>query len=349
MWAKIQTIIIVVILSCLIWVFAEREVTKNTIVSVKIELTAPEDILLRFLDNDDNPLTDSSQMVDLTVEGPGGKIQKVRQEYLNQITRDVASMGIALPDDRSQQSYDIPVVNILDGQLHSRDRQNWLRVVDAKPKFLRLQLTRLARQFVPVVVYYNGAILTQAKVDPAEVETFVLNGKPAEARATLTPAQYQQAQQNEPVSLTAKAVLQGHRPEEFEIKFTISANGQQRPDKSIKAPRLGIVMPYIMEGQYKVILDDTSQLDEYDPIDCRGTPEALDAYQKSDVHLTLKINESDIAGIPAPFSRPLSYYVPLGCNEIEIINKKQTPINFRLEKIPDLTQPQTAVPKTTIP
>jgi len=350
MLARIQTIIIVVILSCLIWVFAEREVTKTATVGIKIELTSPEDILLRFLDNDDNPLEIGGQMVELTVEGPGGKIQKVRQDYLNQITRDIASMGIVLPEDRPEQNYDIPVANILDGQLLSKDRQDWLRVVNAKPKFLRLQLARLSRQILPVEVYYNGAILTQTKVAPSEVEAFVLDGKPTEARVTLTAAQYQQAQQNETISLVARAALPGRKPEEFPVKFSLAADSQDRPDKSIKSPRLGIVMPYIMEGQYKVIIDDISQLGEYDPIDCRGTPEALEAYQNSDVHLTLKIDESDIADIAAPFSRPLCYYMPLECNAIEIMNKKQTPITFRLEKITDITQPQTTVPKTiTIP
>jgi hypothetical protein len=212
MWAKIQTIIIVVILGCLIWVFAEREVAKSTAVSVEMELTAPENILLRFLDKDDNPLTENTQMVDLTVEGPGGKIQKVRQEYLNKITRDIASMGIELTEDRSQQNYDITVVNILDGRLLSKDRQSWLRVVDTKPKFLRLQLTKLSRQSVPVNLYYNGNRLTQAKVDPVEVETFVLEGKPTEAIATLTPAQYQQALQNEPVSIVAPKIFKSNSP-----------------------------------------------------------------------------------------------------------------------------------------
>jgi len=90
--------------------------------------------------------------------------------------------------------------------------------------------------------------------------------------------------------------------------------------------------PYSLEGQYRVVLEDPQQLDEY-KIECRGREEDLGRYLNSDVHLVLKINESDLNRASLQFTRPLIYYLPGEFGQVEILNKKEVPISFRLEKI----------------
>ena len=89
-----------------------------------------------------------------------------------------------------------------------------------------------------------------------------------------------------------------------------------------------------MEGKYNVVIEDITQLDDY-KIDYRGTPEDMEKYSNSDVHLILKISEDDLKIPSLKFNRPLIYYLPDEHGRIEITNKKDTPIAFHLEKIPE--------------
>ena len=66
--AGIKTALLVVVLSCLIWVFAERAVMQTDTVTVAVELVRSRpDVFVQYLNDQGEPLTALQQNVVLTV------------------------------------------------------------------------------------------------------------------------------------------------------------------------------------------------------------------------------------------------------------------------------------------
>ncbi len=331
MKTQVKTALIVILLSCLIWVFAERESTQNTDVELAIELpTQPDNLLVQFLDEQDNLIPASQKTVKLTVEGPTRRILEVSEKYIKSKIIDITRFGIDLGNTNTQNRW-IQIMTVLEGKLDSRDGKSYLQVVSTKPESLHLRLTKLTQQPLSVKVYDQDNIeLIPQSISPTTVNAYVPEGKPVEARINLTEAQRSQAIQAE-ITVTARVTLP-HRINDFPVKLMLRKGELLESD--IRSPRLVIDKPYSMEGKYHVVIEDITQLDDY-KIKFRGTPEDSEKYINSDVHLILKISEDDLKIPSLKFNRPLIYYLPDEHGRIEITNKKDTPIAFHLEKIPE--------------
>lgn len=331
MKAQVKTALIVILLSCLIWVFAERESTQNTDVELAIELpTQPENLLVQFLDEQDNLIPDGQKAVKLTVEGPTRRILEVSEKYIKSKIIDITRFGTDLGNTNTQNRW-IQIMAVLEGKLDSRDGKSYLQVVSTKPESLYLRLTKLTQQPLSVKVYDQDNIeLIPQSISPTTINAYVPEGQPVEARINLTEAQRSQAVQAE-IAVIARVTLP-HRVSEFPVRLKLHKGELLKSD--IRSPRLVINKPYSMEGKYNVVIEDITQLDDY-KIQCRGTPEDMEKYINSDVHLILKISEDDLKVPSLKFNRPLIYYLPDEHGRIEITNKKDTPIAFHLEKIPE--------------
>ena len=331
MWQKAKTALIVLLLSCLIWVFAERSVTSDANVELDIKLAELNDeLMVEFLDDSGLALALLQQKVTLTVEGPTGRIQRIKEDYVDVVLLDVQKLGY-IPQNEPSQDYQVRVMSLFTEGLNSRDpKQGSLRVVAADPESFSVRVTKLIARNIPVKVYdRNDLELKPEKLEPAEVEAYVQAGEPAEAKVTLSPDQQRQAAQNE-IPVNAHVTLP-NRTKSYQVILKLPEEGNIQT-KPIRNPRLGIFNPADMEGLYKVVIEDESQLEAYSPIECQGSPEALDIYSKSDKHLLLNIYETDIDAPSGQLTRPLEYFIPSGC-QITITNKIKEPILFRLEKI----------------
>ena len=331
MKTQAKTALVVILLSCLIWVFAERESTQNIDVELAIELpTQPDNLLVQFLDEQDNLIPDSQKTVKLTVKGPTRRILEVSEKYVKSKILDITRFGTDLGNTQTQNRW-IQVMAVLEGKLDSRDGKSYLQVVNTEPESLYLRLTKLTQQPLPIKVYDQDNVeLIPQSISPATINAYVPEGKPVEARVNLTEAQRSQAAQAE-ITVTAMVTLP-HRVSDFPVRLTLHKGELLKLD--IRSPRLVIDKPYSMEGKYNVVIEDITQLDDY-KIQCRGTPEDLEKYNNSDVHLILKISEDDLKISSLKFNRPLIYYLPEEYGRIEITNKKDTPIAFHLEKSPE--------------
>lgn len=328
MWEALKTAITVILLTFLIWILAERAVTQQAEVPVTIKLTsAASDILVQILDDQNNPLPETSLEFILMVQGPTAKIQAIRETYPKTIQLDVQELGY-VPRDESMREYRVRVIDLLKRRIYTDDQRSYLLITGAEPEEVHFRVSRLSLQGVPVKVYdQDGIELPTEILQPEQLEAFVHQGNPV-ARVTLSPIQQQQAVQA-PVVLTAKIDPPHRLRDSDQVRVKLPETGSIKPTL-IRNPLLGVIMPMAMHGKYRVVVEDYSA---YDPIECRGTPEAISRYDESDAHLLLKINESDLMQPQLQFSRTLDYYTPDEYGPIEIVNKKYVPVRFRLEKI----------------
>ena len=291
MKAQVKTVLVVILLSCLIWVFAERESAQNADVELVIELpTQPDNLLVQFLNEQDNLIPDSQKSVKLTVKGPTRRILEVNEKYVKSKIIDITRFGVDLGNTQSQNRW-IQVMAVLEGKLDSRDGKSYLQVVNTEPESLHLRLTKLTQQPLPIKVYDQDDVeLIPQSISPATINAYIPEGKLVEARINLTETQRSQAIQAE-ITVTARVTLP-HRTNDFPVKLMLR-KGELLESETIRSPRLVINKPYSMEGKYNVVIEDITQLDDY-KIACRGTAEDLEKYINSDVHLILKISEDDL-------------------------------------------------------
>ena len=116
MQSKLKTIVLVIILSCLIWVFAEREVTQSTEIEINLNKATQlyDDLLMQFLDDRGNPTQEASRRFSLTVEGPAGGILKVQQgRFENNMALDIEELLGSRPENLQPQVHEIDIVKQL--------------------------------------------------------------------------------------------------------------------------------------------------------------------------------------------------------------------------------------------
>ncbi len=328
----IKTILTVILLTLLIWILAERAVTQQADVTATISLTSSSsELLVQMLDEKDNPESNQQIEVTLTVQGPTGRIQAIREIYPKAILFDVQKLGY-VPRDEPYRIYRIRTLDLLKRRLYLEDQRSYVMITESDPDEVRFRVTRLTEQKIPVKVYdQDGIELKAVSIEPETLEAYVYLGSPT-AQVTLSPIQQLQAIEA-PKTFTASVDPPNRLKGENQVAIKLPEAGVIKPTL-IRNPLLGVIIPMAMHGKYKVIVENYSV---YDPIECRGTPEAVTRYDESDIHLQLKINESDLLQPQMQFSRPLDYYLPAGYGPIEIINKKNVPVRFRLEKITEIS------------
>lgn len=330
MWPKLKTALVVIVLSCLIWILAEQEVTQEAAIKVKLELkSSAQNIFVQLLDQNDNPIAGAQKEVELTVKIPAGKMQNFHDEYLDNIKLDISKF-IELAPDKNREDNSFPVISLLDGKLYSRDERSYLHITKSSPKTIKVRVTRLTQRPIPVKVYDSrGVELGTSSLNPSSIKLLVMDDWLVEARVDLTPDQQRQAMQDE-ITVNCSAGLSDRVIKTITVNLKLLQDTNRRI-RSLSGPRLGIIKTRSIDDKYKVVFEDDSQLEEYNRIECQGSTEALDAYQKSDYYILLEIKESDIG--KSSSSRLPRYNLPSDFGRIEV-TKEPTPISFHLEAIP---------------
>lgn len=332
MLKKIKTALQVIILSCLIWVFAEREVTQN--IRIEINLTKAiqlhEDLLVEFLDNQGNPTSEKSNRVTLTVEGPAGRILQVQQgQYEKNFILDIVELLGSRPEDTEPQIHEFDVVKQLFNNEYQYKDDIYLKVIESQPASIKLQVRKLVQTTLPVTVYDVDS-QTELEVEsrePAQVEAYLIAGQAVDAATVhLKPEQKLQATKA-PIAVLAQVPLPD-RMQTFDVMIKLPEESEVLPQDEIKAPRLGILLPDSMTQRFQVEILDKSPLKEQ-PLKFRGTAAAIAEYRESPYHLLLEITTTDNPNVL--INRQLRYYLPPErLNEIEVLEKNAILLQFRL-------------------
>jgi len=286
-----------------------------------------ESVWVEFLDQQGEPVDSRQQRVELTVEGPAGKIQPIREKSLEvRVNLDVEALGYTAAVE-GRQAYEPEVVkDLLNGRLEVGGQE--LAVTKSTPVTLGVAVWKLVKRSVPVKVYDegSGAALTGVQVKPKTVEAYVKEGESAEARVTLTAAEQTRAA-NEPLGVSDIELPYGRGGVAVEI--SLPQGDSPYPQADIRVPRWGVLLPASMLGRYDVVIENDALLKE--SIKVRGTTQAVAAYREGLYHLVLEVRETDEVG--ASINRPLHYYLPAPADnygEIEVLNPVAGTIPFHL-------------------
>ncbi|MBI9017167.1 MAG: hypothetical protein JEZ07_07900 [Phycisphaerae bacterium] len=327
---KLKTFLLVVILSFLIWAFAERAVTTEETVSVTLKLlpSASEDILAQFIDEKGLPIY-NSYPVKLTVEGSTSRVHALTEDYLSEIKLDIDKIA---PDGQPKE-YARAVLDLIGEKLSAKDGKSYLKAIDSEPKNLKFEIIKLVKKEVPVRVYDQENKLLPAKVTPETVLAYVRNDQVI-AKVELDN---KQRLQSIGTALKTQAVVAPilDRPAQiFDVEVILISN-QGLEKQTIPKPRLAIVMPVHMIGKYMVVFGENheAELGVYDDISCQGTAESLKAYKDSDKHLLLEIFDKDID--QTSIIRAPSYNIPEGA-DMKITNPKEDTLTFSIKRLDQL-------------
>ena len=339
MWDNIKTALAVIVLSGLIWAFAEQAVTRHTSVIVPLELRAPsDDVLYQILDENENLVNQIN--VKLEVQGPTGRIKNINELYRDTKYIEPARIPIEPELGNSTARWAL-VTNLLDNKLESNDKKLYLRIISSNPPAIQIKATKLTRVMLPVAVYIGNDKIPHESVTPEKVEAYVTDAMPRVARAVLPEALRQRAEK-EPVkvNVVVQIPFSNRPPETFEVEIKLpqGAVTEQIKKQTVKNPQLGIVMPNTMQGKYWVQIDNLdSQLSDYQVINCQGLAADLDKYFKSDKHLLIEIFESDVKNLNKEIVKIPTYNLP-PTGGIEVTNIIKSPVRLKIVEIPKIPE-----------
>ncbi len=342
--ANVKTYLTVIVLSCLIWVFAEHQVVQEITADVVVEIQSGRpDIVVDIVSISGNAVSATKSVpVSLTVSGPGGRLHAV--EVSLQSERFPFVLADMLPADASTGSVELKTFHIVNDLFRKEMnyKDTYLRVLRSDPETVTVQVTRLAPTLAPVrVISADGLELRGANVDPPQVQVFAAPGATPVAEVRLNANQQLQALK-EPLALTCK-VEYPDPTQSYDVRVKLPEQAGTYQDADIRNPRLGYLFPPGMAGRYNVVVEDDSILK--DPIKVHGAPAAIETYRASRYHLVLEIDAQDQPG--EILNRPVSYYVPPAlAGELEILQTSTLVVAFRL--IPR-EQPPAAATEVTPP
>jgi len=337
MQINVKTIIVVVLLSALVWVFAERAVVKTAMVEVEIALFSnnPE-FIVQYLDKQGESTGEISQRVKISVKGPASLIQSLKEGKLTarMVRSDIETEKFTNLAGQEFRDFTPRVLDLLDGKVTFEDLDAYLVAEDAKPAVLPIRVTKLLPVSLDIqVVGENDIPLPRERIEsiePEQIQAYVAGGATNDAVVILNTSQQQKATQ-QPITVNAR--IPGlARPKDVEVKIKLVKETTTWPIYQIDRPRVGICKPNSMEGIYWVKPEDLeARIESYSPIRFQGPPAAVEEYMNEPYPLILIVKEEDITTTnPA---RPLLYNLPQGDQQIKIIKPVSEPVRFQLEKI----------------
>lgn len=329
MLAKIQTLILVVILTAFIWVLAERKTTQTEEIDLTINLPIlQQEILLEYISESGELVASPTRTVRLIVQGSAGTLQNAKNHGRFEI--EMPNLE-ELPAEGSRD-YTMDVVKqILQGQLGFEG--GILKVREAKPSYLGLRATKMVRRTLPVKVRdaADNHELTVESIKPATMDALTLNESSAEATVRLT-AEQQRLALRAAIKVSAEVRSRNRKVGEQLVEIKLAEAGGQSPVE-ISQPRLGLLMPLAMQCQFQVVIEPGNE-QALESIRVRGSATALADYRRARYHLLLEVDEKDLKSENTVLSRPLQYFLPEAYRqEITLINPTQRLIRFHIEPL----------------
>ncbi len=261
MQINVKTIIVVVLLSALVWIFAERAVVKTAIVDVEISLFSNNaEFMVQYLDGQGEPTAEISRRVQVNVKGPASLIQALQEGKLTPriVRSDIEAEKFTNLAGQDYRDFTPRVLDLLDGKVTFEDQDGYLVAEEVNPAVLPIRVTKLLPVSLRVqVVGENDIPLPQERIEsiePAQIQAYVAGGATNDAVAILNISQQQKATQ-QPVTVSAR--IPGlARPKDVEVKIKLLVETTIWPINQIDRLQVGICKPYSMEGEYRVIIED---------------------------------------------------------------------------------------------
>jgi hypothetical protein len=342
---RLRKILATIILTVLIWVFADLAQDEElAVANVKITVakSAPPAMWITFSGQ-------PSIMLDkIVLKGSARKMADVRQRindgrFVREFYFEPEHEKMTTPGDHL-----LNVAQFLKGA--DKILQLGITIASADPNTITVGIVELQKKQAPVkCLDDNQNPLKTASIEPAVVEAFVpadREGAALEAKVVLNKREIEQARlsavEKTPfVELTAGQI----REATTTVKITMPKEQQRLQEYLITSVRLGFSLSANLQGKYRVELINPDAV--MGAVAIRATPEAKRAYDNVRYQVILEVDDSDKDSKGAELRRDLVYYFPPEFVRLDEIVLNQQPVQARFRLIP-LTQ-EAPVPGATAP
>ena len=327
-----RTLLPVMLVTVLIWVYADLEFTDTEDFSAKLQLTTGRSNRLELL-------SANELVVTFTLRGNRSGLDAFRQKLADRdslITFDVSA-------GRSAGDHGLSLVDILAGATDVDEAG--LAVADASPEMINARLDRQLHVSVPVdFVHSNATLVEQPKLTMGILvaESRWKDILQAHPKPTLKTANVdlkdQPSGKQVPVEATVLAFIGDLpvRPDQETVTFNVEIS-QRTATRSIPVTVLVTTPPAWQETwrQYDLLRKDP--LEWRPKITVGGAKQDLDQLQPDHVHAFVVLTEDDKKPVDSWLEREVEFRLPKGL-DIRLIGEKPT-VNFKLEKRPVSTGP----------
>lgn len=318
MFNKIKKILLVIFITCLIWVWADLS-TDEELPGQIVTITASQANPVLWVSLENKP----EIQVKVDLSGPASRIRKIEsgEEDLN-VSFDAEQEGMAL-----ENSY---TLDNLRRFLQDKMRKYGLAVDDCEPKELSVQVRQLTKRVLPVkcIDEENDTPIAKVTITPETVNMFAPTGKDR-AEVKLNSAEKKQARQS---FVEKKPYIDfGGRLRYAEKSVKIELLGPIEEDLQRATIRgtLGFIVSENWTGEYKV---EWIKAPDIGSIPILATPKAKAAYEAEMFEVLLDIKDSDINS--GEIARTVKYNFPEDFVRDDKIRLNADPAEAKFKLVP---------------
>lgn len=333
---SIKKIALVIFITLLIWVWADRaldEELSGVAASLSADSSASPNLWVSF-DND------SSAHFRITLSGPVSRIAEVKRKLKDRSLKfdfhlDAEKEKIEVPTD----AYPLDLLGFLEKNVEIR--KLGLKVKSCEPGTVGVTVLKLVEKSLPVECLDENRlpVVDVESIDPPRVKMPVPEdwmGEQLDAAVRLTGKQIEQARLG---AISARPYIEiapgNFKYSEKRVQIKLSATQEHLQDYGISAT-IGFTLSENLFGRFEVELTDRGP----STIGIKATPEAKTAYENTSFKLLLFIEDEDTKA-SEPILRELVYNFPAEfVQKDEILATQQQPPKVRFRLIPLSSQGQ---------
>ncbi len=314
---KLGKFLIVISLTILIWVWADRAKTEPLPVTtglIKIDESADPKLWITF----DNKR--SVNINKIVLEGAASKVDEVQRKLRERkLAFDFFLGPEQLPELKQPREHSINVLGLL--RKSQTIRQLGLTVKSCIPATVDVQVERLIENTLDIeCVDESGSVLKHERIEPSKVTILGLEDWAHAAEVKLTDSEIKQARSQ---AITDKIPFielpDGQlRYSSTAVKVKLPPAQEKLPTQSIQQATIGIVVSPVLFGEYDIELKNRAELSI---VNIRATSAAAQRYKNEPFQMYLYILDED-AKEEGKQSKPVVYNFPdelVRNNEIELI------------------------------
>ncbi|MHC4666284.1 MAG: hypothetical protein ACYS9T_10070 [Planctomycetota bacterium] len=332
---KYGKVLAVIFLTVLIWVWADLAKTQTwTVSGATISVAKPASFDLWVTFQDYKPLVPIEK---IELKGSTSKIDRLkRQIRVNRLS--LKFFYTPEPPPGVGPQYSLDVLDFL--RKSDQIQELGLMVESCKPDIVTVNVVELVERSLAVECFdENGSPVRVQSVDPAKVDMLVPKDWAGPATVLMTRGDIEMGR-----GLTIEKIpyikLSGGQLRKADTVVKVTMPQDTPPEQTIPTPRLGFAFGENLQGQYKVELENWSEV--IGLIRIKATPDAKRAYENMRWQVILEIEDDDLK-LAEP-RRPLKYNFPeeyLRRNEIELIQPR---VEARFKLIPQASIEAPSVP-----
>ncbi len=294
MIAKIKKLLLIILLTVLIWVWADisGEVELNDqVASIVVSNAISRDLWVGLETRPGLEPRNSSVPITINIKGSRAKVEEFKRQWL---PLEVAfTPEITQDNELVNTVMSVPIIDYVRND--PTILKLGLEVTSVTPKAINVRVEKLVKKQLKVVcVDADTNLIDQAKTTPAIIEMLVKDiwaGDKLRAYVKLTSAQIEEARKS---SIKLKPYVEldprRFRYAQETVSIKIPPVAQQKSRDAISGPIIGFVFNVEMLNKYKIEIVDAPKVIEY-----RATAQASAAFKAQRYHMLLDILPGDEA------------------------------------------------------